>query len=168
VVAIGPDETNQSILREGFLELRFARKPVAIVGKAVNDKVAVESMWIDGPGSAVNTLSPKWATALKENKARHRYRHWGLDFTQTKVVETTTLETLIVLQSRLNANQFLGVFETCAESCIEVFRKGLQVPASSTRPRSPSEEPSTLGRCCNSSASVLFRLHTNYTPIAKL
>jgi FkbM family methyltransferase len=95
VVAIEPDETNQFILRESFVTLRFARKPVVIVGKAVSDKVAVETMWIDGPGSAVNTLSPKWAAALKENKARHQYRHWGLDFAQSKTVETTTLETLI-------------------------------------------------------------------------
>jgi FkbM family methyltransferase len=95
VVAIEPDETNQSILRESFVTLRFARKPVVIVGKAVSDKVAVETMWIDGPGSAVNTLSPKWAAALKKNKARHQYRHWGLDFAQSKTVETTTLEMLI-------------------------------------------------------------------------
>lgn len=95
VVAIEPDETNQSILRESFVKLRFTRKPLEIVGKAVSDKVATETMWIDGPGSAVNTLSPKWATALKENKARHQYKHWGLDFAKSKTVETTTLEMLI-------------------------------------------------------------------------
>jgi FkbM family methyltransferase len=95
VLAIEPDETNQSILRERFVKLRLVRKPLVIVGKAVSNKSAVETMWIDGPGSAVNTLSQKWATALKENKARHTYGHCGLDFARQKTVETTTLEELI-------------------------------------------------------------------------
>ena len=95
VLAIDPDETNQSILRERFVKLRLVRKPLVIVGKAVSDKSAVETMWIDGPGSAVNTLSQKWASALKGNKARHTYGHCGLDFSRQKIVETTTLEELI-------------------------------------------------------------------------
>jgi FkbM family methyltransferase len=95
VVAIDPDETNQSILRERFLKLRLVRKPLVIVGKAVSDKIAVETMWIDGPGSAVNTLSQKWATTLKGNKARHTCGHCGLDFARQKTVETTTIEDLI-------------------------------------------------------------------------
>lgn len=95
VVAIEPDEMNQSILRERFVKLRLVRKPLVIVGKAVSDKSAVETMWIDGPGSAVNTLSQKWATALKGNKARHSCGHYGLDFVRQKTVETTTLEELI-------------------------------------------------------------------------
>src|SRR5437016_14573665 len=57
VVAIEPDETNQSILREKFARFRLVRKQVVIVGKAVSDTNTVETMWIDGPGSAVNTLS---------------------------------------------------------------------------------------------------------------
>jgi FkbM family methyltransferase len=95
VIAIEPDETNQSILRESFVKFRLVRKPLVIVGKAVSDKSAVETMWIDGPGSAVNTLSQKWATALKGNKARHTCGHCGLDFARQKTVETTTLEELI-------------------------------------------------------------------------
>src|SRR5271168_3472899 len=95
VVAIEPDETNQSILREKFVRLRLVRRPLVIVGKAVSDKSAVETMWIDGPGSAVNTLSQKWATTLKGNKARHTYGHYGLDFARQKTVETTTLEQLM-------------------------------------------------------------------------
>src|SRR5487761_368222 len=47
VVAIEPDETNQSILRERFLKFRFVRRPLVIVGKAVSDKSALETMWID-------------------------------------------------------------------------------------------------------------------------
>jgi FkbM family methyltransferase len=95
VVAIEPDETNQSILRERFAKFRLVRRPIVIVGKAVSDNNALETMWIDGPGSAVNTLSQKWATALNANKARHANGHSGLDFAQQKTVETTTLERLM-------------------------------------------------------------------------
>jgi FkbM family methyltransferase len=95
VVAIEPDEKNQSILREKFMKYRLARKPIEIVGKAVSDKSSTEVMWIDGPGSAVNTLSRKWATALNENKARHTHGHSGLEFTGYKNIETTTVEDLM-------------------------------------------------------------------------
>jgi len=100
VVAIEPDETNQLILQDRFVKFRLARRPVVIVGKAVSDKNAMESMWIDGPGSAVNTLSQKWATALSGNKARHTYGHCGLDFVKRRTVETTTLEELINVHGR--------------------------------------------------------------------
>jgi FkbM family methyltransferase len=95
VVAVDPDETNQSILRERFARLRFVRRPVVIVGKAVSDSSSLETMWIDGPGSAVNTLSQKWAIALNANKARHSHGHSGLEFTRQKTVETTTVEQLM-------------------------------------------------------------------------
>jgi FkbM family methyltransferase len=100
VVAIEPDETNQLILQERFVKLRLVRRPVVIVGKALSDKNTMESMWIDGPGSAVNTLSQKWATTLRENKARHMYSHCGLDFVQRRTIETTTLEELIAEHGR--------------------------------------------------------------------
>ena len=95
VVAVDPDETNQSILQERFARFRFVRRPVVIVGKAVSDSCSVETMLIDGPGSAVNTLSQKWATTLNSNKARHSHGHSGLDFTRRKTVETTTVERLM-------------------------------------------------------------------------
>jgi FkbM family methyltransferase len=95
VVAIEPDETNQSILREKFARLRLVQKPVVIVGKAVSDSSRSETMWVDGPGSAVNTLSQKWATALNANKARNEHGHFGLDFGRQKTVETTTVEQLM-------------------------------------------------------------------------
>jgi FkbM family methyltransferase len=95
VVAIEPDETNQSILREKFARFRLVRKPVVIVGKAVSDNSRSETMWVDGPGSAVNTLSQKWASALNTNKARHAHGHHGLDFARQRTVETTTLEQLM-------------------------------------------------------------------------
>jgi FkbM family methyltransferase len=97
VVAVEPDETNQLILQERFVKFRLTRRPVVIIGKAVSDKNTTESMWIDGPGSAVNTLNQKWATTLRENKARHTYGHCGLDFVQRRTVETTTLEELIAV-----------------------------------------------------------------------
>jgi FkbM family methyltransferase len=96
VVCMEPDETNQEVLRGKFMRYRFAAKPVAIVGKAVSDRSAVETMWIDGAGSAVNTLSQKWADALKANRDKFEHEHCGLEFAQHKAVETTTLEELIL------------------------------------------------------------------------
>jgi len=95
VVCIEPDEANQEILRGKFLRYRLASKPVAIVGKAASDRSTIETMWIDGAGSAVNTLSQKWAETLKANKDKFEHGHCGLEFAQRKSVETTTLEDLI-------------------------------------------------------------------------
>ena len=95
VIAIEPDETNQSILRGRFASFRLVRRPIVIVGQAVSDDNTQRTMWMDGPGSAVNTLSQKWATALNANKARHAHGHAGLDFAQQRTVETTTVERLI-------------------------------------------------------------------------
>lgn len=96
VVAIEPDELCQEILREKFLRYRLVPKPVIIVGKALSDSAAEIKMWIDGPGSALNTLSQKWVEALKANKMRFEHTHNGLDFSRSKTVETITLEQLIV------------------------------------------------------------------------
>jgi hypothetical protein len=52
-------------------------------------------MLVDGPASAVNTLSRKWAEDLKKNKATFEHGHCGLEFTEVKKVQTTTLEDLI-------------------------------------------------------------------------
>ena len=92
VVAIDPDEYNQLTLRQAFLTYRFVKKPVIIVGKAVSDRNGVETMWMDEPGCAMNTLSKKWAETL-----RHDPRRFGKawDFAQRKEVETITLEDLI-------------------------------------------------------------------------
>lgn len=95
VVSVDPDEANQEVLRGKFLRYRLAPKPVVIVGKAVSDRCAVETMLIDGPGSAVNTLSRKWAETLKTNKDKFEHEHFGLEFARHKAVETTTLEDLI-------------------------------------------------------------------------
>lgn len=95
VVSIEPDEANQEILRGKFLQYRVVPKRVVLVGKALSDKNAVETMWIDGPGSAVNTFSRKWVETLKTDKEKFEHSHFGLEFAQRKFVETTTLEDLI-------------------------------------------------------------------------
>ena len=92
VVAVEPDRTNLEILKEKFLTYRLSRKPIVIVGKALSDKDAVETMWIDEPGSAKNTLSPKWVETLKHDDERFGYHH---HFGQRTTVETTTLDQLI-------------------------------------------------------------------------
>jgi FkbM family methyltransferase len=95
VVAVEPDESNQEILREKFLRLRLVPKPVVIVGKGVSDRQKVEIMYVDGPGSALNTLNPKWAETLKSDKKRFEHTQDKLDFAQQKEIETITLEQLI-------------------------------------------------------------------------
>lgn len=95
VISIDPDEANQEILRGKFLRYRLSPTNVVIVGKAISDKSATETMWIDGPGSAVNTLSQKWAETLKSNKEKFEHAYFGLEFARQKTVETTTLEDLI-------------------------------------------------------------------------
>ena len=92
VVAVEPDPTNQQILRESFLKFRVTSKPVVIVGKAVSDAAGIETMYVDEPGSAKNSLSAKWVQSLRNDGERFGHK---LDFKETREVETTTLETLI-------------------------------------------------------------------------
>ena len=40
-------------------------------------------------------MNPKWAESLKKNKESFTYRHCGLEFNQTKLVVTTTIDELI-------------------------------------------------------------------------
>lgn len=97
VVAVEPDKLNQEILRQSFLNYRLIRKPVAVIGKAVSDKIGTNVMWIHEPGSAVNTLNPKWVEALKTDDTR-----FGtiVGFDSKVEVETTTLEELVRLHGR--------------------------------------------------------------------
>jgi FkbM family methyltransferase len=96
VVAIEPDESNQEILRQKFLGLRLAPRPVVIVGKAVSDCTKIETMYIDGPGSALNTLNQKWVETLRGDKKRFEHTSDKLDFARKTEVETTTLEDLML------------------------------------------------------------------------
>lgn len=92
VIAVEPDSDNQAILREMFLKLRITPKPVTIVGHAVSDKNAIETMWIDEPGSAKNSLSRKWVETLKHDD--ERFGH-NLDFRRHQHIQTVTLEELM-------------------------------------------------------------------------
>lgn len=91
VVAIEPDDFNQRVLRQKFLRYRLVNRPVTIVGKAVSDSNTVETMWINAPGSAKNTLSKKWVDTLKTDTARFGN---SLDFENTKEIQTITFEDL--------------------------------------------------------------------------
>jgi FkbM family methyltransferase len=95
VVAVEPDERSQEVLWAKFIKYRLSRKPVCIVGKAVSDKISVETMWIDSPGSALNTLSQKWVDTLQGNKERFDHTLDVLEFADERSVQTTTLEHLI-------------------------------------------------------------------------
>jgi FkbM family methyltransferase len=92
VVAVEPDQANQEILKEKFIKYRFSPKPLVIVGKAVSDRNAVETMWIDEPGSAKNSLSCKWVETLRSDETRFGH---SLSFEQRQQIETITLEQLI-------------------------------------------------------------------------
>ena len=96
VVAVEPDDANQSVLREKFLSYRFSPKPVVIIGKALSDRDSVQTMWIDGDGSAINTLSEKWVDALRSGPKRSHSDLDSQEFARHKEVQTTTLEQLMV------------------------------------------------------------------------
>lgn len=95
VVAAEPDSACQKILRDRFLRYRLRPRPFTLVGKAVSDRTGAQKMWIDGPGSAVNTLNRKWADHLIETKESFQHAHCGLEFTSSNLVETTTIESMV-------------------------------------------------------------------------
>jgi len=92
VVAVEPDPSNQEILREKFTKLNRAGNRVDVVCKAVSYKIGVDTMWVDAPGSAKNTLSEKWVQTLKADEQRFGAR---LEFGQKREIATTTLDQLI-------------------------------------------------------------------------
>jgi FkbM family methyltransferase len=95
VLAVEPDEACSRTLKERFQKFRLSRHPVRIDTRAMSDQVATEEMLVDGPASAVNTMSRKWAESLRKSKATFPYEHCGLEFTRTKLVRTTTLDELM-------------------------------------------------------------------------
>lgn len=97
VVAVDPDRTNQEVLRQRFLTYRFHPCPVSIIGKAVSDRTCVQTMWVDEPGSAKNTLNPKWVDTLRQDSKRFGTT---LSFNETVEIETITLEELIAAHGR--------------------------------------------------------------------
>jgi len=92
VVAVDPDESNQAVLRQRFLTYRLRAKPVVVVGQAISDKNGTETMWLDEPGSAKNTLNSKWVDTLKTDSTRFGK---ALDFAEQRKVETITLTELM-------------------------------------------------------------------------
>jgi len=94
VVAVDPDEENQKSLKQRFVKYRLRPKRVNVEGKAVSDVISTKTMWIDAPGSAKNTLNPKWVQTLRTDPKRFGQR---LRFAGERQVETTTLETLIAI-----------------------------------------------------------------------
>jgi FkbM family methyltransferase len=93
VVAVDPDPANQRALRDRFLRYRVTRKPVVVVDAALSDVNAMQTLWIEAPGSALNTLSRKWVEALEGDE-----RRFGrpVAYGQQTTVRTTTLDALIV------------------------------------------------------------------------
>lgn len=92
VLAVEPDLANQEILRRKFHHFRISKKPVEIVGKALSDRNATETMWVAAPGSALNTLSQKWVNSLAVDAERFGET---IDFRQKREVHTTTLDDLM-------------------------------------------------------------------------
>lgn len=95
VIAVEPDEACQAILRDRFLRYRIKSSPVTLVDRAASDKVGVEELFIDGPGSAVNTINRKWADYLRNNSETFKYQHCGLQFSSSRLVGTTTIDDLV-------------------------------------------------------------------------
>ena len=92
VVAVEPDPSNQEVLREKFTRMTRVGNRVDFVRKAVSYNIGVDTMWVDAPGSAKNTLSEKWVQTLRADEQRFGAR---LEFGQKKEIETTTLDQLI-------------------------------------------------------------------------
>jgi len=97
VVAVEPDRSNQEILKRSFCKLRLFKKPVVIVDKAISDHAGTETMFVDQPGSAKNTLNRKWVDTLRNDSMRFGTT---LEFGEETRVETTTVEQLILAHGR--------------------------------------------------------------------
>ena len=92
VIAMDPDKSNQELLKRKFYAYRLRKKPIEIVGAAVSDRSGVETMWVQTPGSAFNTLSDKWVDSLHEDADRFGER---VEYGEKVEVRTMTLEELM-------------------------------------------------------------------------
>jgi len=92
VVAVDPDDYNRKALEESFVRYRLAPKAVTIVRKAVSDRTAQATLWMDAPGSAKNTLNAEWAEHLRTDDRRFGHT---LGFGASATVDTVTVEELI-------------------------------------------------------------------------
>jgi FkbM family methyltransferase len=92
VIAADPDQINTTVLREKFLLHRLRPKPVVVIPQAISDREGTETLWVNSPGSTMNTLSRKWVEMLRHDDARFGAT---LAFRHTRTISTTTLEHLI-------------------------------------------------------------------------
>ena len=90
VVCCEPDKLNYKILRVRF---RRRKKKISIENKALSNIRGYVEFYIHYPGSAFNTLSPKWKNLLEtDNKKKWNEK---ISFTDIVKTETTTLDILI-------------------------------------------------------------------------
>lgn len=100
VVAVEPDRDSRTAIEQKFCWLRLGRSRVSVVGCAVAATAASAAMFLDAPGSALNTLSTKWAGALAG-------RFGPAQATPRIVeVETTTIEDLV---ARFGTPRFIKI-----------------------------------------------------------
>lgn len=92
VVCCEPDAFNFRVLTIRF---RNKRTSVIPINKAVSDHTGTEEFHIHHPGSAFNTLNPKWKQILQDDNGKR----WNenIRFTDTSTVELITLDELIRL-----------------------------------------------------------------------
>src|SRR5262249_8954041 len=95
VVAVEPDPVCQLILAQKYHRLRLNACPVQLISNAVGSTDGVERMWVDGDGSALNTLSSKWVDALRADTDRSWNAADPRKFASHFDVNTVTLDTLI-------------------------------------------------------------------------
>lgn len=90
VVCCEPDKFNYKILRTRF---RHRKNKVFIESKALSDTTGFAEFYIHHPGSAFNTLSPKWKHLLETDNEKK----WNekISFSGTEQTEITTLDILI-------------------------------------------------------------------------
>jgi FkbM family methyltransferase len=156
VVAVEPDEHNQDILKQNFLTYRLVKRPVTIVGKAVSDRSGAETMWVDEPGSAKNTLNPKWVETLRTNPSRFGK---SLEFGDRREVQTITLEEVI----RDHGQPFYIKIDV--EGYEPVVLRGLRSPVAyvSFEVNLPEFRPEAL-ECLELLENVAARGDFNYVP----
>jgi len=89
IVAVEPDPSSVATLKA-----RYGKHPsVIIVDKATSDKVATETFYVQEQGGALNTLSEKWVSSLK-NSGLNRFQRVH-PFVDAIPVTTTTLDRLV-------------------------------------------------------------------------
>lgn len=91
VIAVEPDPKCKDILTAKFLRWRLRPKPVTIVSAAVGRTQGTATMCVDAPGSALNTLSSKWAETLRKDGSRVGA---DFEFSEKREVNVTTLDDL--------------------------------------------------------------------------